>query len=196
MNRTARWGFALALLPIAACSSNTPAPMAATPPAPPPLAQVDQTFITNAAQGGMAEVQAAQLALTKARSARVKAYANEMLADHTPVNQQLMQLAQQKGVTPPPSVNDMQQQQMAMLQGETGARFDRDYMRAQVTDHQMMVQMFQDEAANGQDPDLKALATSTIPVIQKHLMQARQATGMHAPAPMHHTAAKASGSNM
>ena len=196
MNRTYRWGFALALLPIAACSSNTPAPMAATPPAPPPVAQVDQTFLANATQGGMAEVQAAQLALTKARSPRVKAFANEMIADHTPVNQQIMQLTQQKGLTPPTTVNDMQQQQMTQLQGETGVRFDRDYMHDQVVDHEMMVKLFQDEVANGQDADIKTLAQNTIPVLQKHLMQARQATGTRSEArPMHHRA-RSSGANM
>ena len=151
-----------------------------------------------AAQDGMTEVQEAQLALTKARSARVKAYANEMIADHTPMNQQLMTLAQQKGAMPPAMVNDMQQQQMTMLQGETGARFDRDYMRAQVTDHQMTLQHLQDEVANGQDADLKTFAQNGIPVVQKHLMQARQATGMRAPSTMHHTTARhsAAGSNM
>ncbi len=196
MHRTIRWGFALALLPIAACSTTPPAPMASAPPPPPPLAAQDQTFITTAAQGGMAEVQDAQLALTKARSPRVKAYANEMIADHTPVNQQIMQLAQQKGVTLPTTVNDMQQQQMTMLQGETGARFDRDYMRGQAMDHDMMVKLFQDEATNGQDPDLKMLAQNTLPVLQKHLMQARQATGMRSPMPPRHPMARSSGANM
>ncbi len=195
MNRTCRWGLALALLPIAACST-TPPPMAATPPAPPPLAQADQTFVMNAGQDGMAEVQMAQLALTKARSARVKAYANEMISDHTPANQQLMTLAQQKGVTPPAMVSDMQQQQMTMLQGESGARFDRDYMRSQVAGHEAMVQVVQDELANGQDADLKAYAQTNLPVVQKHLMQARQATGMRAPMPPRHTAAKTTGANM
>ncbi len=39
------------------------------------------------------------------------------------------------------------------------------------------VKIYQDEIANGQDPDLKAFATSTLPIIQQHLKMARQLGG-------------------
>ncbi len=185
MNRMIRWGFALALLPVAACSSNTPAPVAEAPPMP-AVAPVDQAFVTMAAQGGMAEVQLATLAQTNARSPRVKSYANEMIKDHSAANDQLMKIAQTKGITPPTDLNDMQNQQKTMLTSEKGAKFDRDYMHGQVTDHQAMVQAFQDEAQNGQDPDIKAFAANTVPTIQQHLTQAQKASGMKMAKPMMH----------
>lgn len=178
MNTMIRWGFALCLLPIAACSSNTPAPVAEAPPAMPALAPVDQTFVTMAAQGGMAEVQLATLAQSNARSPRVKTFASEMIKDHSAANDQLMKLASAKGVTPPTDLNDMQAQQKQMLTSEHGAKFDRDYMRGQVSDHQAMLQAFQDEAQNGQDADIKTFAQNTIPTIQQHLAQAQRASGM------------------
>ena len=195
MNRMIRWGFALVLLPVAACSSNTPAPVAEAPPAPPALSPVDQTFVTTAAQGGMAEVQMATLAQTNARSPRVKAYANEMIKDHSAANDQLMKLAQAKGVTPPTNLNEMQNQQKTALTAEKGAKFDRDYMRDQIADHQAMVQAFQDEAQNGQDPEIKAFAASTLPTIQEHLMQAQKASGMKMARPMMHKKAMSADSN-
>ncbi len=194
MNRMTRWGFALALLPIAACSSNTPAPVAEAPPAP-MIAPVDQAFVTMAAQGGMAEVQLATLAQTNARSPRVKAYASEMIKDHSAANDQLMKIAQTKGITPPTDLNDMQNQQKTMLTAEKGAKFDRDYMHGQVTDHQAMVQAFQDESQNGQDPDIKAFAASTLPTIQQHLTEAQKASGMKMAKPMMHKKAMAPDSN-
>ncbi len=185
MNRMIRWGFALALLPVAACSSNTPAPVAEAPP-PPAVAPVDQAFVTMAAQDGMAEVQLATLAQTNARSPRVKAFASEMIKDHSAADDQLMKIAQAKGITPPTDLNDMQNQQKTMLTAEKGAKFDRDYMHGQVADHQAMLQAFQNEAQNGQDPDIKAYAANTVPTLQQHLTQAQKASGMKMTRPMMH----------
>ena len=194
MNRMIRWGFALALLPVAACSSNTPAPVAEAPPTP-AVAPVDQAFVTMAAQGGMAEVQLATLAQTNARSPRVKTFANEMIKDHSAADDQLLKMAQAKGITPPTDLNDMQNQQKTMLTAEKGAKFDRDYMHGQVTDHQAMLQAFQDEAQNGQDPDIKAFAANTVPTIQQHLTEAQKASGMKMARPMMHKKMMAPDSN-
>ncbi|MGI4975506.1 MAG: DUF4142 domain-containing protein [Janthinobacterium lividum] len=185
MNRIARWGFALALLPVAACSSTPPAP-APVAEAPPAVAPVDQAFVTMAAQGGMAEVQLATLAQTNARSPRVKTFASEMIKDHGAANDQLMKIAQAKGITPPTDLNDMQNQQKTMLTAEKGAKFDRDYMHGQIADHQAMIQAFQDESTNGQDPEIKAFAASTLPAIQQHLAEAQKASGMKMARPMMH----------
>lgn len=194
MNRIARWSFALALLPVAACSSTPPAP----PPVadvPPAVAPVDQAFVTMAAQGGMAEVQLATLAQTNARSPRVKAFANEMIKDHGAADDQLMKIAQAKGITPPTDLSDMQNQQKTMLTAEKGAKFDRDYMHGQIADHQAMVQAFQDESTNGQDPEIKAFAASTLPAIQQHLAEAQKASGMKMARPMTHKKMAAPDSN-
>ncbi|MGI4959700.1 MAG: DUF4142 domain-containing protein [Janthinobacterium lividum] len=190
MNRYARWGFALVILPMAACANQpTPAPTV-VPPGPPPLAAADATFIQDAAQGGLAEVQAGQLAQSKARSPRVKAFGAKMIADHTPANDQLKQIATAKGATVPMAPNDMQMQQMTALQAEMGHKFDHDYIADQIADHTMMLQLYQTEAASGTDPDLKKFAADTIPVIQSHIDMgnAIQKGGMHKGMHRHHTA--------
>ncbi|NPD69164.1 DUF4142 domain-containing protein [Lichenicola cladoniae] len=180
MNRYARWGIALVILPMAACANqSTPAPM--TPPGPPPLAAADATFIQDAAQGGLAEVQAGQLAQSKARSSRVKAYGAKMVADHTPANDQLKQIATAKGAMVPTAPNDMQMQQMTALQADMGRKFDHDYIEDQIAGHTAMLQLFQTEAASGTDPDLKKFAADTVPVVQAHLdaANALEHGGMH-----------------
>ena len=177
MTRSVRWLFVAALLPIAACSSSTPAPMASAPPAPPPLAAADQTFINMAAAGDAVETQSSQLATTKARGARVKQFASKMIADHAQADQQLMTIAQSKGYTPDATPPQMAQTMMSKLSDDKPAMFDRDYMRGQVAAHQMTVRAFQDEIANGQDADVKAFATSMLPTMQQHLAMARRLSG-------------------
>ncbi len=169
MNRTIRWGFALALLPLAACADNPPAPAPTVPAGPPPLAAADAAFITAAAQGGLAEIQEAQLAQTMSHNARVRAFASKMTTDHSKVDDQLKQIAMTKGVMLPTAPSDMQMQQMTTLQGLMGHKFDHEYIADQVSDHQQMLQLFQTEAQTGTDPDLKTFAANSVPVLQSHL---------------------------
>ena len=176
MTRSIRWLFVAALLPVAACSSNATAPMAAAPPAPPPLAAADQSFINAVAATDAGEIQAGQLAATKARGARVKQFAQKMVSDHTAADQQLMTIAQSKGFTPSPA--PMDPAVLAKLNADRPVAFDRDYLHSQVAGHQAAVKVFQDEIANGQDADVKAFATSTLPTIKQHLAMARRLAGM------------------
>ena len=178
MIRSARWLFVAALLPVAACSSSTPAPMASAPPAMPALAAADQTFINMAATSDAVETQSSQLATTKARGARVKQYASKMIADHAKADQQLMTIAQSKGVTPDTTPPEMATTMMSKLSADKPAMFDRDYLQGQVAVHQVAVKAFEDEIANGQDPDVKAFATATLPTIKQHLTMARRLSGM------------------
>ncbi len=173
MNRHLRWAFALALLPVAACSSNPPpAPVVVAPPAPPALAAVDQNFVSAATSSDATEIEAGHLAETKAHAPRIKRFATQMVADHNQTTQQLATILQSKGLAPAATPADL-----SALQKETGRRFERDYMRGQVTAHEAAVKVYQDEIKNGQDADLKSFATSTLPTIQHHLAEARRISG-------------------
>ncbi len=168
MNRSLRWMVLAALLPVAACSSSTPPPAPVAAPVPPPLAASDQAFITSAAASDAFEIQAGQLALTKGRSARVKQYANMMVSAHTQTTQQLTQIAQGHDFTPVATLAPDQQKMLDALQKARPTAFDRDYLRDNVVSHRAAIKLYQDEIANGMDPDLKQFATATLPTIQQH----------------------------
>ena len=184
MNPVLRWGGAALVLGLAACSSPPPPPAAPVAPPAPALSETDTTFINQAALGGMAEVQFGQLAAQKASRPAVRDFGQQMVTDHTPLNQQLMQLAQAKGITPPADLDPAHQAILARLQRERGATFDRDYMRGQVSDHQAMIALFQREAQEGTDADLKNFATQGLPALQQHLQLAQS---LVAPAATHHS---------
>ena len=58
----------------------------------------DQTFIKEAADGGLAEVELGQLAVEKSSNEEVKGFAQRMVEDHGKANENLKQLAARKGV--------------------------------------------------------------------------------------------------
>ncbi len=167
---TAPAGTSTGMAPMGPASASTPA---ASATAPANLSKVDKTFITKAAEGGTAEVQMAQLAQQKSQDASVKQFAQDMIDDHTPNNEKLASLATQKGITAPTEPNAAQQKMLTKLQGLDGAKFDHAYLTGQVKAHQAMLKLFEREATNGQDTDVKAFAEATVPTIQKHLTMAQ-----------------------
>jgi putative membrane protein len=138
------------------------------------LSAADQAFVQKAAQGGIAEVQIAQLAQQKTASDQVKQFAQKMIDDHTPNNEQLVKLATAEGVTPPSEPNVQQQKMAQHLESLSGQKFDHAYIRGQIHAHMVMLKLFQAEASGGQDARLKAFAEQTVPTIQEHLSMAQQ----------------------
>lgn len=130
-------------------------------------------FWTEAAQGGMAEVMLANLALQKSQNEQVKTYAQMMIDDHTKANDELKTLAASKGATLPTEVNSKQKATMDKLSALASDAFDREYVKTQVKDHQKMAKLFQSQSEKGTDADVKAFAAKTLPVVQGHLEQAR-----------------------
>ena len=141
------------------------------------LSASDKQFVTEAAQGGIAEVQLGQLALRRAASNEVKQFGQRMVRDHTQANNQLKQLAAQKGITLPKDMGDQNKAVMANLSKLSGANLDRAYANHMLQDHIKDVSLFQREAKEGQDQDLKAWAAKTLPTLQEHLRLVRSITG-------------------
>ena len=152
------------------------APMAASGTA--SLSKADKKFVATAASGGMAEIQAAQLAQQKSQDQKVKDFAQQMITDHTAADQQLATLAQQKGVTVPTAPDAKDQKELDKLGKLDGAKFDKMYLKGQVRDHESMLKLMQKEASSGKDADLKSFAAQTAPVVQKHLDMAKTDAAM------------------
>jgi putative membrane protein len=135
---------------------------------------MDKKFATMAAMGGMAEVEMARLALTKASSDSVKQYAQKMIDDHTKANEELMGIATSKGITLMAAPDAKMRAMMMKMEKMSGMDFDRHYiMMAGSKDHMKMEKLFKDESMKGKDADLKAFAVKTLPVVQMHLQMAR-----------------------
>ena len=129
----------------------------------------DSDFMKEAAVGGMAEVEMGKLAATKAANADVKKFAQMMVDDHSKANSDLKALATKKGMTLPTDLDSSHKATMDDLREQAGADFDKAYVEEMVDDHEEDVAKFEDEAKNATDPDIRAFAQKTLPVLQKHL---------------------------
>lgn len=134
-----------------------------------PLEKADGDFVVNAADGGMTEVAASQLAQSNATDDRVKNFANMMVQDHSKANDQLKKLAAAKSLSLPSTPSDKHQKAIDDLGKKTGKDFDKAYVKMMLDDHKKVVDMFKKEANDAKDNDLKTWSTSTLPTLQMHL---------------------------
>lgn len=134
----------------------------------------DNNFVTKAAQGGMAEVELGQLAVSHASNAKVKQFGQRMIDDHSKANTELKQVASQKGERPPAQLDPKDQATLDRLSKLNGDKFDRAYMSDMVKDHKTDVAEFKKEASSGDDPDVKAFASKTLPTLEDHLKMAEE----------------------
>lgn len=126
------------------------------------------------------DIDAGKHAQSKASSKDVKAFAKQMVTDHTGVNKQAGELAKKLKLTPednPTSRNlkaaadDMEKQ----LKGMKGKDFDKAYVDNEVTFHQTVLDSIDKTLLpNAKNEELKNLITKTRPAIAAHLEHAKQ----------------------
>jgi putative membrane protein len=129
----------------------------------------DATFYKKAAEGGIAEVAAGNLAQQKGNSQAVKDFGAMMVKDHSAANDKLQALAASKAIDLPTSASIGEMATKAKLDVLSGDTFDKSYIKWQIKDHRGAIALFNKEIASGQDPDAKAFAGATLPTLRMHL---------------------------
>jgi putative membrane protein len=139
------------------------------------LAKSDQQMLEQLAQGNMAEVEAGRIALQKSQNTEVRAFAQQMIDDHTAGLQAVQTVAQSKGVTLPAEPDARHKAMAAKLNGLSGDAFDRTYLsEAGVSDHKKTHALVQKVQANAKDADVQALGGKLEPTVAQHLTQVEQ----------------------
>lgn len=142
----------------------------------PSLGTADNSFIMQAASGGMAEVALGQMAQQKSTNAAVRQFAAEMVADHTQADKELLAIAAKKNVVPPASPDAARTAVATQLSALSGTAFDQQYLSSQRQDHELQIKLYTDEAQTGTDPDLRAFASKYLPALQHHLSEVQAIT--------------------
>jgi putative membrane protein len=133
------------------------------------VAKKDAEFFAEAASGGMMEVELGTAAQTHASAEQVKRFGSMMVRDHTKANDELKSIAATKNITIPATMGNDQRKMADDLMAKSGTEFDKKYMSMMVDDHKDDIGKFEDAAENAKDPDVKAFALKTLPVLKTHL---------------------------
>jgi len=142
------------------------------------MAATSNSFVDDAAQGGITEVEAGKLALEKSSPADVKTFAQHMVTDHTKANQELTALAKKLDIEVPDDAALTDKAKKAILEMRDES-FDKAYANNQVAAHEKTVELFQKEAASSDNAELKAFAAKTLPTLEAHLKMAKELQAKH-----------------
>lgn len=136
----------------------------------------DWSWMEKAARAGTAEVQAAQIAASKATNPKVREYAQKVADEHTKANDELKSIASSKGINLPTEPDRKHKSYLKQLEKLTaGSHFDEVYIsRAGVIDHQDAVKHFKKGTTDVADAQIKAFAEKTLPTVQAHLDDAKK----------------------
>jgi len=137
------------------------------------------SMLKSANQG---EIDAGKMAESKATNAAVKAFARDMVTDHTMLLNQGNALAKKLNVTPQPAANDSidatnKQVAATLQQAPKGAAFDSAYVNNQVLGHQNTLDLVKRAQDQAQNPELKTMLQNAQPVIQRHLDRIKDIQG-------------------
>jgi len=139
------------------------------------IARGDRKFIEDAANSGMFEVQVAQLAASKATDPNVKSFAGMLVDQHTAANNELVKIANAKGVELPAAPKHSLRRDIDKLGKKNGDEFDRDFVReVGIKAHEKDIKKFQKAGKDVKDADLKAFIDKTLPVLREHLAAAEK----------------------
>jgi Predicted outer membrane protein len=137
------------------------------------LDEKTSTFMNKAADAGMHEVEAGQLAQQKASNPRVKAFGQMMVNDHSKANDELKSIAAQKNFQLPNSTSPKHQDHKNDLTNKSGADFDKAYMKMMVDGHKDVIDQFEKASKDATDPDVKNFAAQKLPTLKMHLDSAQ-----------------------
>ena len=139
------------------------------------IARGDRKFIEEAVNSGMFEVQVAQLAASKATDANVKSFASMLVDHHTAANNDLVKIANARGVELPAAPKRALRRDIEKLGKKSGEAFDREFVRdVGIQAHEQDIKLFQKASKDVKDPELKAFVDKTLPTLQDHLAAAQQ----------------------
>lgn len=129
---------------------------------------------------GNIDIAAAQQAAKKTKNKQVKAFAQDMIRDHTAVNNKALALVKKLHVTPEdnPTSQSLKKQAddtRAQLAKMNGPEFDKAYIQNEVTYHQTVNGALQNTLIpSAQNPELKSLLETGLKIFQGHQQHAEQ----------------------
>jgi len=133
------------------------------------LSRQDIDFLKSASRGNLFEVAGGTMAAAQSVTPEGKALGLKLASDHTMAEANLAVLAAKYDVPLPTTTSDQQADELVTVGSITGLHFDDEYSELEVQDHLQDIKDFKTEVKKGRNPDVRAFAAASLPVLQAHL---------------------------
>jgi putative membrane protein len=144
----------------------------------------DANVAAVASASNMDEIETSRVALTRAQNAQVRAFAQQMISEHSAVEQRMQALLRSKGMAPQPNeparaAMNATQETLRRLNALSGAAFDQAYMAHQVDAHRWTLDSLDRSLIPAaHDDDLENMLKAEVrPAVAMHLQMAQRLQG-------------------
>lgn len=134
---------------------------------------LDTMLLQEAIQRGIAELEMARLAETRAEAEPVRAFAKRMLEEHGRLNERLTQAARTIGVDIPTGPNENEAAVIERLKTLQGAAFDEVYSVGVAQEHMRHFNLYARMAGYASEPELRQIGKEVSPVLEQHQVAAQ-----------------------
>jgi putative membrane protein len=107
----------------------------------------------------------------------VKQFGERLATDHSQLGQKLQQLASNLNVTLSQEMDTAQRNLVSRLEKLSGKAFDREYLKAMISDLTKDISEFERAASQATNPEIKQFASEALPTLRDHLKTARELAG-------------------
>ena len=137
----------------------------------------DSKLIFQMASSNIMEVRLGQMAQQKASNAAVKQFGQQMVTDHTNLENQLTGLVSKNGTNFQPAMSKENEAEVSRLDKLSGAQFDQQYMTSMIQHHQQDISTLQSQSQSAKSGEARQMIATSMPVLQQHLTLATQVGG-------------------
>jgi putative membrane protein len=128
----------------------------------------DSNFVKNASMDNQMQIKMGQLASQKGTSKEVKDFGQQLASDFTKRNQDLKEIAQNKGLPFANDIDTERQMKIDNIAKKSGGDFDRAFVSMLAQDNRNHIDQFEKEARDGKDAEIKSFASKELPVLRQH----------------------------
>lgn len=175
----AKHSMGLALLAVATAATLAAAPAWSQDAGAPRAAAVkldrlDSKLLQDLAEGSVAEIAAANVALEKSKNPDIRAYAERMLESHGAMLDDAKKLAAIKNVKLPTEPGFVHRTKIATSKALSEKLRDKEYVKqAGIQGHEDLLKHIRKIGKESQDADIKALALKLAPAAEENLKAAK-----------------------
>jgi putative membrane protein len=137
----------------------------------------DSKLIFQMASSNIMEVRLGQMAQQKASNASVKQFGQQMVTDHTNLENQLTGLVSKNNTNFQPAMSKENEAEVSRLEKLSGAQFDQQYMTSMIQHHQQDISTLQSQGQSAKSGEARQMIAAALPVLQQHLSLATQVGG-------------------
>jgi putative membrane protein len=136
-----------------------------------------RTVLSQIHQANLMEIALGKMAEEKASTSEVRAYADQLVQDHTNVDQMVVAMAQKSSAHSQngPAANREgrggiahETQLERKLKSASGPDFDRLFLQQTSSDHERLIRKLQQDREDASDDELEALIDKMIPILEQH----------------------------